>query len=953
MKRPTGSIGVAYRLPAAGISAALASLLAVNGLFAEPSAAASLPGDRQIPGVFITGVPAVTETTSEIMARQARMEGTAPQETLDFFIGRQDVSQRKADPDAVLRRQGPAEGPQSPGLARGREPVAPQTVGVNADGPGSGATPCGTPPDTMGAVGPTQFISFVNCNLVSYNKATGAPDGVLNTTPNNFFNSVRNGSGTSDTHIRYDRTSQRWFLFIINVAFPNNRVLVAVSNSANITGATVWSFFFFQSAAGTHTSCLADYPVPGIDANGIYIGVNQFCGASLGTASYAGSDIFVVQKSSVLGAGPIKVTAFASAGFGTFPFTPHGVDNADPAATEGYLIGTNNFSWSQLDLIRVTNPGSTSPTLSSPVAVATANQGSQIPQPHLGNSGGSNGRIDASDNRLFAATYRDGSLWTAMGVGVTVASGQCVGTASVSGADRDAVFWWEIRNVPTGSTPTIRQAGIVCDTASLDPNFYSYGTIAPSGQGHAAAGFSIAGNNVHISAGTAGRLAGDTLSALQSINVYGPGAAAYNPSFDSGAGRGYRRWGDFSFTGLDPCNDMTLWTIQEYVPTANQYGTRFAELKGPPPATPASASPSSIAAGQTSASVVITGTPSSGSAFYDTPSSMSGEPCRVRIGGAVTGGVVVNSVTFTDATHVTLGLNTTGAAAGAKNVSVTNPDGQTSTGTGILTITSVSTTVQAAGLVEDAHASGATISNVNSVLEPGETVLVNPSWKNISGSPLALTGTASAFTGPAGATYSLLDSSAGYGTIAPGSTTDSFSAGGASYRLSVSNPVTRPAAHWDATFLETLSTTDLQGWTLHVGHSFTDVPVGHAAYASVENIFHNGVTTGCAAGLYCPATNLPRWQMAIFLARSLLGPGVPIPTSGTVPSVGSYDCTAGGNSLFTDVPKTDVACPGIHYIYAQGITTGCSAGHFCPNDLLPRWQMAIFLVRAFRIPLLH
>ena len=254
-----------------------------------------------------------------------------------------------------------------------------------------------------------------------------------------------------------------------------------------------------------------------------------------------------------------------------------------------------------------------------------------------------------------------------------------------------------------------------------------------------------------------------------------------------------------------------------------------------------------------------------------------------------------------------------------------------------------------AGLVEDAHATGGTISNVNSVLEPGETVLVNPSWKNISAVPLALTGTASAFNGPAGATYTLLDTAAGYGTIAPGATADSFTAGGPSYRLSVSNPVTCPAAHWDATFLETLSNGIAKTWTLHIGQSFSDVPTSNVSYAFVENIFHKGITTGCAAGLYCPAVELPRWQMAIFLARSILGPGVTIPTSGTVSGVGPYDCT-GGISLFTDVAPTNVACPAIHFIYSQGITTGCGPGIYCPSTLLPRWQMAIFLARSMLGP---
>ena len=336
-----------------------------------------------------------------------------------------------------------------------------------------------------------------------------------------------------------------------------------------------------------------------------------------------------------------------------------------------------------------------------------------------------------------------------------------------------------------------------------------------------------------------------------------------------------------------------------------------------------------------------------------------------------------------------------------------------------------------AGLLEDAHAAAGTFSNVNKILEPGETVLVNASWRNEGASPLTLTGTASIFAGPGGATYSLLDAAAGYGTIAPGATADSYSAGGPSYRLFVSNPPSRPAAHWDATFLETLSSGEQKTWRLHVGSSFTDVPTSDVSYPFVETIFHRGITVGygpgiyapativsrwqmavflsrsflgpgasppvsgsvsgvgpyscigggvslftdvlptdvacphihdiyakgvtigCAAGLYCPNDLLPRWQMAVFLTRSLLGAGVPPPTSGTVPGVGDYSCTAGGNSLFADVPKTDIACPFIHYIYSKGITTGCAPGLYCPNDLLPRWQMAIFLVRTFSLPLLY
>jgi hypothetical protein len=642
----------------------LALLVSGGGRAAWPA-----PGpDEPRAGTPLAGSLAATETTEQIMARQAMAAREPQAPPTIFFLGRADTSGKKVDPAGAGLVQGPATGPSLPRAAGGRGPLAPQPIGVNADGPNSTVNLCGTPPDTMGAVGPTQFVVTVNCNIVTYDKSTGAADGVLATTPNVFFGSVRS-SAVSDPHVRYDRLSGRWFVVIIDVTFPNNRVLVAVSNTATITNATVWSFFFFQSANGTHTSCLADYPTPGIDANALYIGVNQFCGSSLATASYAGSDGYVVQKSSVLGAGPIHVTAFQSL---TDAFTPQGVDNPDPVASEGYFLAGSVGSWNRINLFRVANPASLSPTVAA-VAITTATQGQPITQPHLGNTGGTNGRLDAADNRPFAATLRDGRLWTAMNVGVTVSGGVCTGVAGGT-ATRDAVFWWELQGIPTGSTPSIRQAGVVCDTATTNPLFFSYGTVMVSGQGHAALGYTVVGAASFASAGTSGRLAGDALGSLRANDTYGAGAAAYNPAFDAGAS-GFRRWGDFSFTSLDPCDDMTLWTIQEYVPLANNYGERFAQLKAPPPATPASASPAAVAIGLASVDVVVTGTSTSGSGFYDTPAGLAVEACRLRIAGAVSG-VTVNSVTYTDPTHVTLNLSTVGATAGTKTVTITNPDGQ-------------------------------------------------------------------------------------------------------------------------------------------------------------------------------------------------------------------------------------------------------------------------------------
>ena len=50
---------------------------------------------------------------------------------------------------------------------------------------------------------------------------------------------------------------------------------------------------------------------------------------------------------------------------------------------------------------------------------------------------------------------------------------------------------------------------------------------------------------------------------------------------------------------------------------------------------------------------------------------------------------MVNGITFISPTSVTLNVNTTGATPGAKNVTITNPDGQSVTGAGILAVTPV------------------------------------------------------------------------------------------------------------------------------------------------------------------------------------------------------------------------------------------------------------------------
>jgi hypothetical protein len=262
---------------------------------------------------------------------------------------------------------------------------------------------------------------------------------------------------------------------------------------------------------------------------------------------------------------------------------------------------------------------------------------------------------------------------------------------------------------------------------------------------------------------------------------------------------------------------------------------------------------------------------------------------------------------------------------------------------------------QVAGpLAVDVHAGAGTVSDGNGVLEPGESVLVEPTWTYQGTAAATLTGAASALAGPAGAAYTLADASASYGSVpavvtGDGAAVDCRSATGNCYRVGVSNPATRPAAHWDATFNETVSTTGIKKWTLHVGDSFGDVPRSSPFYARIETLFHNGVTSGCAAGAYCPDASVPRSQMAIFIADALAGGGSKVPAAGTWNGE-AYNCAASGASLFADVAPTDSFCKHAHYLASQNVTLGCSATLYCPAATVSRLEMAGFVARAMRAP---
>jgi hypothetical protein len=125
------------------------------------------------------------------------------------------------------------------------------------------------------------------------------------------------------------------------------------------------------------------------------------------------------------------------------------------------------------------------------------------------------------------------------------------------------------------------------------------------------------------------------------------------------------------------------------------------------------------------------------------------------------------------------------------------------------------------------------------------------------------------------------------------------------------------------------------------GTMFTDVPASHPLAKWIEQLAREGITSGCSASpaRYCPDGAVTRGGMAVFLLRARQG--------------ASFDPGPATGTMFSDVPASHPFAPWIEQLASDGITTGCAASppQYCPGAGVTRGQMAVFLVRAFNLPM--
>ena len=401
---------------------------------------------------------------------------------------------------------------------------------------------CFRPPDTMGAVGTTQFLETTNGSITVYNKASGAVQSRVNMAT--FWASVGlPGGANGDQRTLFDHYSNRWIVtgFGANVKDIN----IAVSDTSNALGP--WKSTQFQGVAPGGT---ADYPTLAMDDKGVYIGTNNF------TPRFTGTSLFVIPKASLFGGAP------STAGMTTFNTPLSGPDN-------GFAIQAA-VNWGG----NATNTASVmadSRDANAQVFYKVNNVTGPATQTAAAIIAGSGYNVAGAGRQPDGSRVVD-TLSPRISANVVQANGRLFSVATVRADVGDfAAVRWSVNDANTGA---------LISTGKISGGNYDYyeGSIAVNEFGDVVIGYNRSGSqtadtnndgkadgNISFLASVydvngAGALVqdgGELLLRVSEVSDYHCGARV-NPA----ACR--ERWGDYSAVTIDPTDHRKFWAIGEY-----------------------------------------------------------------------------------------------------------------------------------------------------------------------------------------------------------------------------------------------------------------------------------------------------------------------------------------------------------------------------------------------------
>lgn len=607
------------------------------------------------------------------------------------------------------------------GQIRDYRTLSPQDIGVSFTGIRM-QDQSGTfwiPPDTCGAIGPDHFAEILNGSFAIYTR-TGTR--LSHVTLNSFMTFSSGGttyprSYAFDPRLVYDRRSARWFATALEYNGGNwNHAILAVSRTSNPSG--TWDKYLLEIG---RDGWFTDYPTIGLDDNGVYIAVTLF------SATTSTKFVVATRKASLIAASPYLDTLYQQPDTNEYYSTPYTAVSLDATPPDGkaWVVASNPSYYRDMRISSIEWPVSGAPIFGAVVNLTLP----EFAEPPTAPAKGSTTNIDAGDMRMHSATMRGGKVWTCRTIGVNAAGGG-------SGADRTAVEWIEID--VTGAAPVITQSGRLYDGAPTNPVFFYYPSVAVNGLGHMALSFSDSNGNRYVAAETTGRLADDPPGSLQAVLGLQSGLNSYTR-----VAGGYNRWGDYSTTSVDPNDDLSIWTVQEYATaTRDSWGTWVTQLLSPAPTLDNPAG--SAQAGTTGVALSLTGT-----GIYD-PGPGFPNRLTVELTGGATNGISNYQVTYNGPTSASVTFDIAGdATPGARDIVLTNPDGRQATVIGGFTVTAnglTSLTVSpVAGAIGETVSLQATLTRVSDGTPvSGETISFTVSGAAVGSGTTDGSGTATA-----------------------------------------------------------------------------------------------------------------------------------------------------------------------------------------------------------------
>jgi hypothetical protein len=455
------------------------------------------------------------------------------------------------------------------------------------------------PPDTIGDVGPNNYVEMINLVYAVFDKAGNLLMGPVDTGTLWAGFPIEDCTDPSgDPVVLYDQTTDHWILSQFTTRGLDDPALpfyncVAVSQTGDPTGAYYRYAFITQADDVDGGFFFPDYPKYGVWSNSYILTTRDF-----GLIDRYGISVYALEKNKMVNGDP---NARAVQFFLETDVTPNGTvplalvgDGLLPPDMDGNrrpedhdsapIVGTQDDSadygatFDALNIWELSIKWSAHPTASITLAAqletapfdsiypCAPDTRDCLPEPGIVNPAQYLDILSYRQRPTWRLAYRNFGKYESLVTNQSVEA-----TPGVAGAR-----WYEIRRA--GGTYSIFQQGTY---APGDGVHRWMGSIAQDKKGNMALGYSVV-NGIDVFPGIryTGRLAGDPLGLMtlgEGTIIDGTGVQTTTNS----------RWGDYTSMNIDPSDDCTFWYANEYYTLAGQgtstagWQTRIGSFKLP------------------------------------------------------------------------------------------------------------------------------------------------------------------------------------------------------------------------------------------------------------------------------------------------------------------------------------------------------------------------------------